>query len=145
MGTYPSITNEPEFLKIKKRDDEIKNLNYQTEKHDYENILKNPKAGNEKYKKRYKSSNKKKILLIITENLVGGTSVVSTSTIGLINPSAGVFASSSTAFLTSIAIFITNEFISKLKIRYTKLRDWINVITLLYEKTLNQTMVDKEN
>ena len=31
-----------------------------------------------------------------------------------------------------------------MKIRYTKLRDWINVITLLYEKTLKQSMVDKK-
>ena len=45
--------------------------------------------------------------------------------------------------MTSIAILITNEYISKLKIRYTKLRDWINVITLLYEKTLKQSMIDK--
>ena len=46
--------------------------------------------------------------------------------------------------LTSIAILITNEYISKLKIRYTKLRDWINVFTLLYEKTLKESMIDKK-
>ena len=63
---------------------------------------------------------------------------------GLINPRVGIIASSSTAFLPSIAILITNEYISKLKIRYTKLRDWINVITLLYEKTLKQSMIDKK-
>ena len=51
---------------------------------------------------------------------------------------------SSTALLTSLAILITNEYISKLKIRYTKLRDWINVITLLYEKTLKESMIDKK-
>ena len=28
--------------------------------------------------------------------------------------------------------------------RYTKLRDWINVITLLYEKTLKESMIDKK-
>ena len=61
----------------------------------------------------------------------------------LINPGASDIISSSTA-LSSIAIFITNEYISKLKIRYTKLRDWINVITLLYEKTLKQSMIDKK-
>ena len=60
---------------------------------------------------------------------------------GLINPGAGIIISSSSVLLTSIAILITNEYISKLKIRYTKLRDWINVITLLYEKT---SMVDKK-
>ena len=51
---------------------------------------------------------------------------------------------SSTALIISIAILITNEYISKLKIRYTKLRDWINVITLFYEKTLKESMIDKK-
>ena len=63
---------------------------------------------------------------------------------GLINPGAVNIISSSTALLTSIAILITNEYIIKLKIRYTKLGDWINVTTLLYEKTLKQSMVDKK-
>ena len=63
----------------------------------------------------------------------------------LINPGAGNIISSSTALLTSIALLITNEYIPKLKIRYTKLRDWINVITLLYEKTLKESMIDKKN
>ena len=31
-----------------------------------------------------------------------------------------------------------------MKIRYTKLRDWVNVVTLLYEKTSKQSMIDKE-
>ena len=31
-----------------------------------------------------------------------------------------------------------------MKIRYTKLRDWINVITLLYDKTLKTSMSDKK-
>ena len=63
---------------------------------------------------------------------------------GLINPGAGIIVSSSTALLTGIAILITNDYISKLKIRYTKLRDWINAITLLYEKTLKTSMIDKK-
>ena len=46
--------------------------------------------------------------------------------------------------LTSIAILITNEYSSKLKIRFTKLRDWVKVNTLLYEKTLKQSMIDKK-
>ena len=53
----------------------------------------------------------------------------------LINPSIGIVMNSSTALLTSIAILITSEHIKKLKIKYTQLSDWINVITLLYEKT----------
>ena len=144
MSGYPDIKNEPELLKIKTRDDEIQALKYQTERHDHENILKSLKVDNEYYKKKYKSLNKKKILLIITEILVGGSSAIGTSLMSIINPSIGIIASSTTAFITSIAILITNEYISKLKIRYTKLRDWINVITLLYEKTLKESMIDKK-
>ena len=138
------MNDEPELLKIKTRDDEIKELKYQTEKHDHENILKSLKNDNELLKKKYKSLNKKKILLIITEILIGSGSAIITSTMGLINPGAGIIISSSTALLSSIAILIKNEFISKLKIRHTKLRDWIIVITLLYEKTLKQSRVDKK-
>ena len=71
-------------------------------------------------KKKYKNLNKKKVLLIITEILVGSGSAISSSTMGLINLGAGNIISSSAASLTSIAILITNEYISKLKIRYTK-------------------------
>ena len=145
MSTYPNINNEPELLIRKIRNDEFKDLKDQTEKHDPENVLKFLKKDNAYYKKKYKSLNKKKILLIITEVLVGSVSTIETSTMGLINPGAGVITSSSTALITSIAILITNEYISKLKIRSTKLRDLINVITLLYEKTLETSMVDKKN
>ena len=31
-----------------------------------------------------------------------------------------------------------------MKLRFTKLRDWINFITILYEKTLQQSMVGKK-
>ena len=144
MSNYPDLKNEPELLKIKTRDDEIKNLKYQTEKHDHENILKSLKVDNEYYKKRYKSLNKEKVLLIITEILIGSGSAITSSTFSFINPSIGIPIASCSALLTSLAILITNEYISKLKLRYTKLRDWINFITILYEKTLNQSMIDKK-
>ena len=143
MSNYPDLKNEPELLKIKTKDDQLKELQYKTERHDHENILKCLKNDNEYYKKKYKNLNKKKILLIITEILVGASSAVGSSSMALINPGAGIIISSSTALLTSIAILITNEYISKLGVRYTKLRDWINVITLLYEKTLEESMIDK--
>ena len=82
--------------------------------------------------------------MIITEILIGSGSTIGTSTMYLINPSIGVVLTSCSALLTSIAILITNEYISKLKIRYTKIRDWINVMTLLYEKTLKESMIDKK-
>ena len=60
MSTYPDLKNEPELLKIKTRDDEIRNLKYQTEKHDHEKISKTLKVENDYYKKRYKNLNKKR-------------------------------------------------------------------------------------
>ena len=63
----------------------------------------------------------------------------------LINPSIGIVLISSTALLTSFAILITNEFISKLKIRYSKVRDWVKVNTLLYDKTLKESIIDDKN
>ena len=51
-------------------------------------------------------------------------SIITTSTMSLINPSIGLVTTISTALLTSLAILITIEYISKLKIRFTKLRDW---------------------
>ena len=47
MSTYPNLNTEPELLKIKLRDGGIKNLKYQTEKHDHGKILKSLKIDNE--------------------------------------------------------------------------------------------------
>ena len=129
---------------MKTRDDELKSLKYQTEKDDHKSSLKSLKVDNEYYKKKYRSLNKKKVLLIITEILVGSGSAIGTSTMSLINPSIGIVWTSSTALLTSLAILVTNEYISELNLRYTKLRVWINFITILYEKTLNQSMIVKK-
>ena len=82
-------------------------------------------------------------MLIITEILIGSRSAISTSTMSLITPSIGIVLTSSTALLTSIAILITNEYKWKLNLRYSKLKDLINFITILYEKTLKESMIDK--
>ena len=135
------MNNEPELIKTRTKDDEITDLKYKTEIHDHENILKSLKIDNEYYKTKHKNLNKK-ILIFVTEILIGSGSALGSSTMGSINPVAGIKISSSTALLTSFAILITNEYISEIKIRYTKLRDWINVFTLLYEKNLKTSMVD---
>ena len=43
MSTYPSLNKDPELLKIKTKNDEIKDIKYKTEKHDQESILKSLK------------------------------------------------------------------------------------------------------
>ena len=57
----------------------------------------------------------------------------------------GVPIAASTSFLASMVRLITIEYFTKLKIRYTILRDHINMIVLLYEKTLNKSMKDRKN
>ena len=49
----------------------------------------------------------------ITGLLIGSGSAIGTPTMSLINPSIGIVLNSSTALLTSIAILITNEYMSK--------------------------------
>ena len=80
---------------------------------------------------------RKKVLVNNSEIFSGSGSATITSTMSLINPSIGIVLTSSTASLTSLAILITNDYLSKIKLRYTKLRDWINFNTILYEITLN--------
>ena len=116
MSTYPNLKHEPEIFKIKTRNDEFQNLKHQTEKQDHENKLKSLKVDIEYYKKEYESLYKKKILVIITEILIGSGFAISTSTKSLINTSIGIVLTSSTASLTSFAILITNEHISKIKL-----------------------------
>ena len=69
MSTNTILNNHAELLKIKRKDDQLKEIQYKTEKHDHENILKSLKIDNEFYKKKNKSLKNKKILLIITEML----------------------------------------------------------------------------
>ena len=143
MTICPNINKETELLKIKTRDDEIKNLNLQTVKHDHEKFLKSLKIDNEFYKKKYRSLQKKKVIMVVSEILSGsvGLGVGSGLIISGLAP-VGILCASSNSFLSSISTLITNEFFSKLKIRNTKSRDWINFITLLYEKNLKQSMID---
>ena len=76
--------------------------------------------------------------------MIGSESAISTSTMSLINPSIGIVLTSSTALLTSVAILITNEYFSKINLRYIKLRDWMKFITFLKEKTTNESLIDKK-
>ena len=61
MTTYPIIYIELELLRTKTRDDQTKNLKYQTKKHYHENILKSLKIDNDYYKKKYKNLKKSNI------------------------------------------------------------------------------------
>ena len=84
------------------------------------------------------------MFLSISENLLGSTSNVIFPLLSVINPSIGSAIAISSALTTSIAILVKNEYISKSKLWYTKLGESINLIILLYEKTLRQSMIDKK-
>ena len=74
-------------MKIKTRNDEIKNLKNRTEKHHHESILKSLKIDSDYYKKKYKSLIKK-TFMIVSEILIGsvGLSVGSRLTISGLAP-----------------------------------------------------------
>ena len=40
MSNYPDLKNDVEFKKIKTKDDQLKELQYKTGRHDHEKILK---------------------------------------------------------------------------------------------------------
>ena len=66
--TCPNLNNDPEILKIKTKDDEIRDLRYKTENYDPENFSKSLRNDNDYYKKRCKSLSKKKVLPFITDH-----------------------------------------------------------------------------
>ena len=80
------------------------------------------------------------------EILTGASGVVVGSTLTATGVGAviGVPIAGISAFIASVATLITNEYLSKRESRYTKLRDHVNMITLLYEKTLTKSMIDKK-
>ena len=102
------------------------------------------KIDREYYKKKYRNLYKKKVLLNITKFLKGSGSTTTSSTLSTINPSVGIVILSCAALLTSRGILITNEYLLKLKVLYTKIGDWIKAIPFSYEKTSKQSMIVKK-
>ena len=47
---YADLKIDTELLKIKTKDDQLKELQYKTKKQDYENVLESLKIDNENYK-----------------------------------------------------------------------------------------------
>ena len=80
--------------------------------------------------------------MIISQVLIGsvGLRVGSGMPISGLAP-AGIMCASNISILYSISTLIMNEFLPKLKIGYTMLRDMINVLTLLIEKIFKQRLI----
>ena len=129
-------------MKATKKDDRVIELKTRTKEHDYENILKTPKIENDFHRKKRKCSNVERLLVVFFWNFLGSSSTI-LSSLSTINPIIAIPMVSSSALNTSLANLIGNDQNSKQKVRHTKLKDRIIVISLLNEKTLKQTMLGK--
>jgi len=73
--------------------------------------LKNLKTDKDYFKKKFKSLNKKKIVLILIEILIGSTSAKSSSTLSVISPEIAIPIASTSTLLTPLSMLITTEYI----------------------------------
>ena len=108
--SYPKLNGKPEKLRIGIKHNEVKKLISKTEKQSYQNLLESPKIDKEYFRKTYKSSDKKEILLTVSEILFGSSSTLVSSTSTIVNPGVGIPIANSWAPMTSKATLITNDF-----------------------------------
>ena len=66
---YPNLSDS-ELLKIKTKDDQLKELQKKTKKHDQENLLKSPKVDDE-FMRSIKNLNKRKFCFLSLEYWLG--------------------------------------------------------------------------
>ena len=99
MSIYPNSNNDMELLKIKTKVDEISDLKYKTEKHDFENMLKSLNIDHDFYRKKCKSLKKKKIFMSVSETLIDsvGLGLGSGLTVSGLTP-IGIMCASSISF-----------------------------------------------
>ena len=68
-----------------------------------------------------------------------GLAVGSFLPLTVVESTISVLIASCSAFLARVAIILTNEFFSKLQMKYTKLQDWINLLFSIFEETMKET------
>ena len=145
-NTYKDLNKdiEADLISVRSKN-EIKELKYNYLKLNYEGVVKKLIDDEEKYKKKYKSFNTKKGISIIAGIISGilGVSSGITLTATGVGAIAGVPIIASSGLLISIAVTVINEYISKLKERYLRLRTFANKIRVDYAKVLKKSMVDK--
>ena len=93
-------------MKVEPTDDQIKELKYKTERHDYANVMKSLESDNDYYK-RNESVNKKKYYISILETLAGasGMAVGTTLTATGVRTQVGVPIARVSSFIISVAVF----------------------------------------
>ena len=146
-NTYKDLNKdiEADLISVRKKDNDIRDLQYKYIKFNYEGVIKKLIDDEEKFKKKYKALNTKKGVSTITRIITGILGVTSgiTLTATGVGAIAGVVIIGSTGVLISIAVTIINEYISKLKERYLRLRSFVNKARVDYEKVLKKSMADK--
>ena len=135
---------EADLISVRSKS-EIQELKYNYLKLNYEGVVKKLIDDEEKYKKKFKSLNTKKGISIVAGIISGilGVSSGITLTATGVGAIAGVPIIASSGLLISIAVTIINEYISKLKERYIRLRTFTNKIRVDYEKVLKKSLADK--
>ena len=145
-NTYKDLNKDIEYDLISVRlKSEIQDLKYNYLKLNYEGVVKKLIDDEEKFKKKYKALNTKKGISIVAGVISGilGISSGITLTATGVGAIAGVPVIASSGLLISIAVTVINEYISKLKERYLRLRTFVNKIRVDYEKVLKKSTVDK--
>ena len=122
----------------------MRELQCKADRYHHEGISASPKIDNACHRRKYKNE-QKKVFLEFSENLFASSCTIVSSNLSVFNPTFVNPIASKSALITSTATWITNEYIFKLKIRYTTLGDWINVSSLLYRRTSKQPMIDKKS
>ena len=146
-NTYKDLNKdiEADLISVRKKDNDIRDLQYNYLKINYEGIIKKLIDDEEKFKKKYKALNTKKGISIIAGIISGilGVSSGITLTATGVGAIAGVPVIATSGLLISIAVTAINEYISKIKERYIRLRTFVNKIRVDYEKVLKKSMADK--
>ena len=145
-NTYKDLNKdiEADLISVRSKND-IRDLQYNYLKINYEGVIKKLIDDEEKFKKKYKALNTKKGISIIAGIISGilGVSSGITLTATGVGAIAGVQVIATSGLLISIAVTAINEYISKLKERYIRLRTFVNKIRVDYEKVLKKSMADK--
>ena len=145
-NTYKDLNKDiqAELISARSKND-IRDLQYNYIKFNYEGVVKKQIDDEEKFKKKYKALNTKKGISIIAgiiSGILGVSSGIAVTATG-VGAIAGVAIIGSTGVLISIAVTAIKEYISKLKERYIRLRTFVNKIRVDYEKVLKKSMADK--
>ena len=145
-NTYKDLNKdiEADLISVRKKDNDIRDLQYNYLKINYEGVIKKL-IDEEKFKKKNKALNTKKgvsIIAGIISGILGVSSGITLTATG-VGAIAGVPVIATSGLLISITVTVINEYISKLKERYIRLRTFVDKIRVDYEKVLKKSMADK--